>query len=1372
MDALAAVYPYLPYLVVAIILVVVCLLIFMILTLQKARKVEPLRLAADEPSQPQAQAPVRRSGRWSRLAHSRAFGASFSKATEFLRANVAGRDSLYQIPWFMVVGESASGKTTLLESAGVRASMLDQAEDFGIHQGIQWRFFNQGVVLDVYGDYVLRPEDLTSNEVGWESLLHQLQSHRARRPLDGFVVALPCHDFLGSGAKDRQALEGKAAILCDKLWRAQKILGLSFPVYVMVTQCDAIPGFQGFCREIPGRNRQDIFGWSSPYSLITAFKPGWVDEAFDSLGRDLNRLQGEIFAERRGSSNADEVFMFPGELESLRVPLRTFLARMFNESAYHESFYFRGLYFCGDPDRQEIQPAAPLKDPDVVPDPFADPASGSSAAPSSLSSILVPWQPAFLTRLFEEKIFPESAIARPIPMVYRSKSRLVWGAQLTALMLTVILAAGVTYRYRAMTAMWSKLRPTLEQVSHEMSPTATRLTTGRSICDLIQNMGDLNMNVFYSWFIPASLSSPLNQRVKRAMAPAFKQEVLTALRRLLERRADKILAMPSPQEPEPPAAVAEAPQQVSSYSPENTAAFQTLQSFTRDLAGLQNNIQQYEILRTRGTGGSEQLNGLVRYLGLRCALPPSYGQNPYFQSVIQRVSGDPFNERHVKNAPDKVDQVLRNYFDAWFNRNPVLTNVMALQTQIEGLESPGTPAYQDLRNLDVTISLVRTLLASPDFNWLSQPRLDLTDPFYEAAVRAARSTKVFSSSLEKATQTTAENDFQNLRWQLQNAQTDLTGNLLESKDNAFRLSRGAATLQLDLENLLNLPFMAATTTPSANIPSGQQAGLIWDPGPLNEALSRYKDYKRYLAEGLRSSNPNLRAEFQSIALEQLESNMNDLIARAQTYQTLSDSSSGGAELAELKSFDAAEAPLSQILDVYHALGFSRSYARLLKLTTSQASTLLSLLDRQLTSQRPYVEKDGNFFWWHGEAHPALTAFDARSPGQLDAYLAFERQRIQSLSKQAEPPINFLARRTAGLSDAQVRTYNQWRQIVAALKAYDQKIPGNSVARLEDFIRTNMNKFNPAQYCQVTPKERHEAQSTDFFLQKRDALRRAIDEQCKYLAEWAAYRNYSQVATRFNRTLAGKFPFASRAMEVPSNEADPAAIRAFYQLFDGHESATHLALTMTSNFGPSRKPALAFLNQMEELRPLFASLFVGGQATSVMALDFLPRFRVNRDEEIGSDQIIGWTLRVGTAEFRDHEPERSGRWEVGEPVSVSFRWAKDSPALPIAAKGERDLRVEGRVATFDATDEWSLLSLLRQHQAPATDFPALVDTRPFTLEFKVGTVENLIAASRTSLPVPKETKVFVRISIMPPGKKEGLSLPLFPIKAPKLIWETP
>src|SRR5262245_23809698 len=47
---------------------------------------------------------------------------SFGRALKLLKSYVTGRDYRYRVPWFLMTGESESGKTSILDGNGVNLS--------------------------------------------------------------------------------------------------------------------------------------------------------------------------------------------------------------------------------------------------------------------------------------------------------------------------------------------------------------------------------------------------------------------------------------------------------------------------------------------------------------------------------------------------------------------------------------------------------------------------------------------------------------------------------------------------------------------------------------------------------------------------------------------------------------------------------------------------------------------------------------------------------------------------------------------------------------------------------------------------------------------------------------------------------------------------------------------------------------------------------------------------------------------------------------------------------------------------------------------------------------------------------------------------
>jgi type VI protein secretion system component VasK len=129
-----------------------------------------------------------RSASWFRLRR------NLRRALSTLKANVYGRHHRYQIPWFLLIGETGSGKTEALHHTDITLPLGAPRENIeGSREGWKWWFFDQGIVIDVDGDYVLRTDGHPTDHKGWKQLLKLLQNHRPQRPIDGIILTRTRH---------------------------------------------------------------------------------------------------------------------------------------------------------------------------------------------------------------------------------------------------------------------------------------------------------------------------------------------------------------------------------------------------------------------------------------------------------------------------------------------------------------------------------------------------------------------------------------------------------------------------------------------------------------------------------------------------------------------------------------------------------------------------------------------------------------------------------------------------------------------------------------------------------------------------------------------------------------------------------------------------------------------------------------------------------------------------------------------------------------------------------------------------------------------------------------------------------------------------
>jgi type VI secretion system protein ImpL len=1282
--------------------------------------------------------------------------ASFRHALRILKTHVTGRDFRYQVPWFLMAGEADSGKTTLLESAGLNLSV---SEAFHGDQQLNWYFFDDGLVIDAAGDFVLRGNG-TANHRGWNTISRLLQKHRPQRPLDGIVLTIPASDLIGSNELEHERsrrLEEKATCLYEKLWQAQKILGMCLPVYVLITKCDEVTGFGSFSNQLPEKLQSQMLGWSNSCSLETAYSPSLVPEAFESLHHHITRLQFEIYTERDEIQNADELFLFPSAMQSMRQSLQIYLDCLFKQSAYHESYFFRGIYFCGE---SNLESSMELASQTVSEQGWADQFEPFEASLPQEMPVQTR-KPLFLSGLFKEKILSEAALAQPIRRTALSRNRVVLTAQALSLLILILGFGGIAATYPALARREAALyeflvdeKTDLEifensygKSSRQPADNSYRMATYRGTANaklaalqsadlayeqgtraadtewtsfgrqalqngesrLLLGMAKTNGNSFYGVFLPSSWFSGIDDRLEHSIAIAFKYIIFESLRSELERRGKALLdnaadysptlnANSSYRQSDPPSGYDFVNQ------PELDRNFQ-LHRYVEDLGELRVNLDRYDRLIRKDYSSSEDLRQLVKYLG-HAPLPDGFDtQSELFKRGMNSARGTPIEtQQYYKEAAIRAAEIVEDMYERSFHR---------------GVK------YDYLND----IAESEALLNRSEYTWLSSFVFDPHSPFHGQSL---------SSALRQ--------------------------------------------LQQALQDLRRQRFMARGpedgVVPRVDTPRYQHVMrrvLVWDQETLQQTLVLYEQYQNFVESKSYEPSEDLDNSVKQAARTRVKARMSRLISQARRYQSLAPAVQGSVLRAslteEVRQLQETQDLLSQVLQISTRLGIDREIRGAL---SSQAAYLLRGIQREFVSQRFYVAKQPDFAWWDGRQPVSYLVYDLGSPEDLAIYLAMQRKGIAFLGRDLAVPVmtffasqNIYVPRDNGLVD--------WDEILTDLDAFDNKSPGNPIGALENFIRVDMDRTSIDSCNAVWISE---ASSTNYFLRIRNALRVEFYARCTELAHvkaindsLAELQNYREIEESFNQNLAGGFPFSYLDDQTRFPDLDPWAMIKFFKVLDSREKAARDALNRSALFGASPGRATEFLDQVDKVKEFFAPFLEKKQGP---VFDFRVQFRVNRDQEIAANQIIDWKLEVGKKKFAYLSDDLTGQWIFGDPIRLSLRWANDSPRVPVSGATPVPVTVKERTAVFEYKDRWSLFTFLLRHglllkRAGATpDCDQGFDADPYTLKFTIKTQPDPALTTLQPRDLKQsDAEVFARISLVTANKQEPLMLPCFPTKAPSV-----
>jgi type VI secretion system protein ImpL len=390
-----------------------------------------------------------------------AVGAKFREVlAELKRQKVGGRKLLREIPWYVIIGPPATGKTTALRQSGLNfpIDLADDIHGVGGTRNCDWFFTEEAVLIDTAGRYVQQESQPDVDAAEWLGFLDLLKKHRGRRALNGVIVTLSIESL----AEGDAAIRAHGRQIRKRLTEIQERLEIRLPVYLMLTKADLIKGFETFFGGLSTAEREQVWG--------TTFAPG-VRIDGSEVTRELAALAGVL--ERRLLPNLEgeenlaaraEMFRFPAQVESLSEPIRILVETVFGESRYAESAWLRGIYLTSA--TQEGTPIDRL-----------------TAALSS--SFGLPAQPAapvfrvekrsfFLKDLLTKVIFREAGLGTFDPA---AEERRIWiwrGAAVAAASLVFVAGLIFTLSYRGSYAALAEQADRLEALQVPLTPIAAR----------------------------------------------------------------------------------------------------------------------------------------------------------------------------------------------------------------------------------------------------------------------------------------------------------------------------------------------------------------------------------------------------------------------------------------------------------------------------------------------------------------------------------------------------------------------------------------------------------------------------------------------------------------------------------------------------------------------------------------------------------------------------------------------------------------------------------------------------------------------------------------------------------------------------------
>ncbi len=261
------------------------------------------------------------------------------------------RQQLVRLPWYLFIGAPGAGKTTALLNSGLSFPLADKLGTAPVRgvagtRQCDWWFTQQAVFIDTAGRYTTQDSDATADAREWRNFLGLLRRHRPRQPINGVLVTVSVPDLLAGGAE----LARQCTAVNARLQELRTELGLSLPVYLLVTKADLLAGFTEFFDVLDGKQRAQVWGTTLAYADGKTLRDP-ARPPPDALAADLQVLVERIQAitldrlqQESAPARRSPIYHFGAQLDALLPALSAFAEALLAQADQPPRQPLRGVY--------------------------------------------------------------------------------------------------------------------------------------------------------------------------------------------------------------------------------------------------------------------------------------------------------------------------------------------------------------------------------------------------------------------------------------------------------------------------------------------------------------------------------------------------------------------------------------------------------------------------------------------------------------------------------------------------------------------------------------------------------------------------------------------------------------------------------------------------------------------------------------------------------------------------------------------------------------------------------------------------------------------------------------------------------------------
>lgn len=1159
-----------------------------------------------------------------------------------------------QGPLFLFFGPEGSAKSLLYDQLAPeqKSALSRQGPESLPPADVTWWHLERGWLLEISPQFASK-----CKTPAFANLLDTLGAMSPACPVDAVLVALPAD----SGGAGEQAYH-LAGVLGDAVARMAEKFGDALPTYALVPGSETLAGFHDLLVLRKNLNQQQC---SLGITALPAELPT-PDQVVDLLRESIEQQIIYAMAAQPDpgfSFQTREVLALPGEVERLRPLIATFVAHL-SAAAHLPSL--RSVCLTGTAGLQS-----------------ADTMSEVVFAQGYLREQLLA---AGAEQARKNATVSTSFLAGSIVL-------LIWG---------IFTWQSIGRNGEDIDLALAGITPEIRRASPLLSTSVIGVDIG-SVENLLRATQGISDSTFAYVLVPVSWGNNL-----RLDALALIGSVIERI--LLHPRTVNLIA-PFPQLESDTSAN---DRSVSAQRIEELPAYASLEAFldAREAFGtsmdsserLAKNISYRDFLQFLGYKPEQiKLSGVDWSKSMPAATSAQFHSNAHKSPELDAA---------IRKMVEILwERVLREAFDL----HPV---VKSSEQIVEGLRAlAGVSAFGviEAQQLGEHVRRVRQetdLLAT---RRLFGTKTETLAFFARAQLRLSESSIVSTAQVVELI-AAAEKRYERIRSRLVETEIEGIGPLyvIDVRDNSVSLTQDFKRFASAYALFMAQPFLRQPD-PVQKIELVPGQYLEWPTAKLDQMRQLAQTYRDYAAGSGQSFDPRIRSNLLRMAQQNQVRLMESAFVNATRVRD--DSSAGAGRVQEgmargvASSLATRAANLAVVGKFFRQMsqeGGASDFGGATELAAREMLRLLEQIELSLFFDDPYQPVVTGIGHWvrNGSAGKSLGS-DYSNPAERLAVLR-EYVRVQ-YTGLVTPLLDSLA--NIDHQDGSDEIAARWKRLREVIDSYDKGAAGNSLFELERYVLA-LGKLRDADACNAFIDERPlPIQRSDYFSQKLTQLDHVLVLNCDSRYAERRRRQYESFAVWFNNMAAGRMPFASK---LGTNGPAPMSAEQFQRVIIRYNEFRQQLERGDKEANAWSNDIADFLARMDQIARQFSvrqnssissqnntaipkSTGVAEVSRPEIPVRARIAFRVARSDEVGADQIIGWSL---SSAQRSYTPRGNVlfEWRVGEPIEIRLRWASESPVSPLPTTARSaDYSVSERTAIFRYTGDWALMNMLDRHQ---------------------------------------------------------------------------